>query len=849
MSGKLPQTYINPRESDERYRYFVEGTHDLVQSVSPAGEIVFVNKSWEQTLGYTEADRITLNLFDIIHPDSRQLCREIFDKILEGESIESVEVVFIKKDGSTVMLDGNIFPFILEGKVIATQGFFHDITARKKADSEKFTFLEELKKSEQKYRALVERVSDGFLSLDNNWCFTYMNKKAGEILAIDPENNIGKNIWQEFPHWTDTLFYKAFHEAKASQRHVYLEEYHPDNDTWIENHFYPSAEGVSIFFKNITKKKKTENELKVSEQLFRNMIENISEAVYTCDEWGYIHVYNKAAVKLWGREPLIGTDRWTGSWKMMNTEGIEMKPENSPMATAVKEKRPVLGKEVLIQRRDGSIRHVLPSPTPLFNASGKLTGAVNMLFDITDKKEREVLIKTTEAKYRDLFEQASDAIVTYSLDGKIYEFNDIICSMSGYTKEEFQKLRLSDILVGEIIMSKTKYEEILSGKTVTLFRQCKHKHGALVDMEFKTRLIHGNQVLAIGRDITERKRNEEIIKKANERYEILAKATSDTIWDWDILHDKMLYNYGNRNMFGHKHTEIEKVSEWWKKNIHPSDLYLVIENLEQTYSKRQHLIQLEYRFRCADGTYKYILDRGFVIYDEEGKPIRMIGAMQDITKEKEHERQIAVAIMDTQEKERRELGMELHDNVNQLLTATLLYLGMATKSSLAGNEVSKTLNECAGYINEAINDIRNLSHRLTPYTNDEVSLKEILKWITDPIEKTTPCEINLEVDEFSDTMVSKDIQTNIYRITQEQLTNILKHARAGKVGIQVQLTAENIILTITDNGIGFDTAIATKGIGLQNIKRRAELFSGICTITSSPGNGCEVKVEIPVGKD
>ena len=97
--------------------------------------------------------------------------------------------------------------------------------------------------------------------------------------------------------------------------------------------------------------------------------------------------------------------------------------------------------------------------------------------------------------------------------------------------------------------------------------------------------------------------------------------------------------------------------------------------------------------------------------------------MQDISKEKDYENQITAAILETQEKERRELGMELHDNVNQLLGATLLYLGMAQRNSQAGKEVSATLGECISYITEAINDIRNLSHRLTPYTKEDVSLE------------------------------------------------------------------------------------------------------------------------------
>jgi signal transduction histidine kinase len=125
----------------------------------------------------------------------------------------------------------------------------------------------------------------------------------------------------------------------------------------------------------------------------------------------------------------------------------------------------------------------------------------------------------------------------------------------------------------------------------------------------------------------------------------------------------------------------------------------------------------------------------------------MIGAMQ-IHKEKEHERHVAIAITEAQEKERRELGMELHDNVNQLLGASLLYMGVAIKSGNVGKEENQLLKNCVDYINEAINELRNLSHRLTPYIKEEISLKNIIEILIEPIQKAKLFEIILQVDAF-----------------------------------------------------------------------------------------------------
>lgn len=122
------------RESEERYRAFIDGTHDLVQSVGPNGGLLFVNPAWEHTLGYTAADRATLNLFEIIHPDSQAHCQLLFERILNGELIESMEVAFVKKNGDKVILEGSAMPRLVDGEVIATQSFFRDITQRKRAE-------------------------------------------------------------------------------------------------------------------------------------------------------------------------------------------------------------------------------------------------------------------------------------------------------------------------------------------------------------------------------------------------------------------------------------------------------------------------------------------------------------------------------------------------------------------------------------------------------------------------------------------------------------------------------------------------------------------------------------------
>ncbi len=709
------------------------------------------------------------------------------------------------------------------------------------------------------FKTTVESLGEGLIATNKKGEIAFMNPAAERLTGwnfSEAKHQPLSTVYRVYNEETGLLFNNVVNRILDAGKAVELEnntllKSKQDEYLVISNNGAPLKDeagnitGAVLVFNDISEKKKNEDELRQNESQFRNLIENLPEAVYTCDELGYIQLYNKAAVKLWGREPLAGKELWAGSWKILNLDGTEIPPEICPMATAIKERRQVLGKEILIQRPDGSTRHVLPSPTPLFNNEGKITGAVNMLLDVTDKKEREILIKKTEEKYRNLFEQGNDAIVTYSFDGTIHEFNDIICTMSGYTREEFAKFKLQDILVGDMILSTEKYNAILAGEMVTILRQCRKKNGTAADLEFKTKMNSEGIVVGFGRDITERNRNEEKLRSAIERFEILSRATSDTIWDWNIKEDSITYNRGITKTFGYSLAQIKSRADWWKENTHTDDNIVVDNQMAELFKTQGQNIQMEYRYRCADGSYKHIKDRAFVIYDAEGNPVRMVGAMQDLTNEKNHEREIAMTVIETQESERRELGMELHDNVNQLLSATLLYLGMAVKGEKTAAEISGTLKDCMNYINVAITDIRNLSHRLTPQTSETIPLKEVIEWCIEALNKTGKLEINLEVDKRADELIAEDIKTNFYRIIQEQLHNIQKHAKATKVDIKVEVLENKFCLSIEDDGIGFDQDLKKAGIGLQNIKRRAEIFFGTFSLETAPGKGCRISIEQP----
>ena len=162
-------------------------------------------------------------------------------------------------------------------------------------------------------------------------------------------------------------------------------------------------------------------------------------AIYTTDAAGRITFYNDAAAELWGVRPELGTSAFCGSWKLYWPDGTPLPHDECPMALSLKERRPIRGMEAVAERPDGTRIPFIPYPTPLFDASGTLIGAVNMLVDITERREAEQRIRDSEARYRDIaaiVESSEDAVVAKNLDGVITSWNHGAERLFGYTAEE-----------------------------------------------------------------------------------------------------------------------------------------------------------------------------------------------------------------------------------------------------------------------------------------------------------------------------------------------------------------------------------------------------------------------------
>ncbi len=182
------------QKSEEKYRNILESVNDLIQSVAPDGTILYVNRGWRETLGYSEEDVAKLSLFDVIHPDSMAHCQEMFKHVLSGETVTGAEAVFVAKDGRQVIVEGSASCRFVNGEPVATMGIFRDVTERKQAQ-------EALRESEEKYRLIYATAGDAIMTLEPpDWRFTSGNNKIVEMFGVkDEEEFISLTPWQISP--------------------------------------------------------------------------------------------------------------------------------------------------------------------------------------------------------------------------------------------------------------------------------------------------------------------------------------------------------------------------------------------------------------------------------------------------------------------------------------------------------------------------------------------------------------------------------------------------------------------------------------------------------------------------
>lgn len=466
---------------------------------------------------------------------------------------------------------------------------------------------------------------------------------------------------------------------------------------------------------------------------------------------------------------------------------------------------------------------------------------------LTEKDKR---IQESEQTYKHLFDKGPVFNWVCEIPSlRHLEVNEIAMKTYGYSKEEFLSMTAFDLLPEEE-REGLKDRVRKNGTVENFYDQDRHvkKNGEIIDVDIRVHLINhkGKPAgLVFGVDVTEKLKAEKALKESEELYRSFFENSPLPIWVCDRntlqfyeVNDAAIKLYGyTKEEFLHLSAfdirpidEHERINQYLENHNSPTK-YSGIRNHRK---KGGELIRVDIALDTI--TYKG-KDALLIVINDITEKIRLQNEL--IEEKNNHLREVTKATIAGQEKERAEVGKELHDNVNQILASAKLYLSSALTTSDKKDEM---MEESKKLIDSGIQEIRKLSKSLVPPSLGKSTLQESIEQLVDPVRIITDKKIETSLSLTDETILCNHLKITIYRIIQEQMNNIMKYADATLIRIILKQEKNTIWLVVSDNGKGFDVKAKRKGIGLTNITNRAEVYNGKVSIKSSPGNGCSLSV-------
>ncbi len=345
-------------------------------------------------------------------------------------------------------------------------------------------------------------------------------------------------------------------------------------------------------------------------------------------------------------------------------------------------------------------------------------------------------------------------------------------------------------------------------------------------------------------NISDKKEKIKEIEAINTRFAYASKAVNEAIWEWDIEKNTLFWSDGLSSIFGYLRANYPTLDNLYEF-IHPDDYQdYAIQVQKNLDNKELELFSMEYRFKKPDGYFANIIDKGYIIRDDSGKPERIIGSIRDVSESRLFEKKKKELINETQEFERNQFSMELHDGLAQQLVALNLYISHLEEDVPADKR--ERIEICKKIVLDSLNQTRYLCYNLSP---PELSngLISGLKALFDRLNALNGIDFKFNYDESltSELFESIDIY-NVYRIIQEFVNNSLKHSQGTEIACKIEHRSRQkaINVVIKDNGKGFDTANVKYGFGIQNINKRANLANAKIQMNSGIGEGCSLSINL-----
>jgi len=515
---------------------------------------------------------------------------------------------------------------------------------------------------------------------------------------------------------------------------------------------------------------------------------------------------------------------------------------------------------------------------------------LSIVKDISERKKAEKELKEREEQYRRLIESINEAIISINNKGIIISWNSLAEKIFGYTQNEVIGKSITLLLPEKYIeLRKILFEQIELGlndvfsRTFELFGLHKSENEVPLELSFSKVVTENNYIITIiVRDITMRKQKERAILHLNS---FLEKRAKNRTVELDILNEQLkkeikkekqiearlqmllssitdyTYNVTIENNIAIKTTHGEgcyavtgyTVEEFlqdsllWYKIIYSDDQKIVNVQIRRLM-KNKIANSIEHRIIHKDGNIRWIRNTYVPLLDDETL-IGYDGLISDITKTKILEQQVLNAVIETEEKERLHFSQDLHDSLGPTLAASKALIQLMNKPNITFNR-DEILLDIENLLNESIQNVRDISFRLSPHILKNYGLFEAIESFINKVRESSSINFDITLD--SRHRFNEKIETVVYRILCECINNTIKHSKATKVTLTIFCIKKNLFVEYIDNGIGFNVTSKLadhKGVGLMNMQSRVKSINGSINIQSSKEKGTSIKLQLKTGNN
>lgn len=813
--------------------------------VSTDGVIQKTNLKSSEILGYSEKELRGKSVDDITYSEDRHIARDFMAEAILGKRKGlSAEKRYLHKTGRIVWAKVSTFAVSENDEVKYFIAQIEDISQNHESDL--------------KFRHLLENSLVG-IYIHQDGYFKYVNSRMTEIMGYSEEELLStparEFLYEEdMPVAIEMMRKRLEGEVDSIQYEIRVKT-KDGSFVWVEilgsTIIHEGVTAVMGNMRDITSQKNNEAQLK---QINHDIGERIKElnCLYQLSQLKnkndkeisdilseFVHLIPPSyqypevtTARLTYHDEVYVSDEFKESSWVQREDILEDKKKVGSVEVFYTEERPEFDEGPFLKEERSLIRSI---STMLGSAIAKK----NALREIKEQTE----------KFQAIIENTKEAIYLVSPDFKLLMFNKIANrrnnQVNGYDLFEGQDFN-------ELMNPSTKdifikmLNDGLRGKHVTKELKSQGRVGESYWMRVKIFPVYKPDgklmgVCLLSENIDDSKKSEMELRESEEKFRSLVEQS--LIGVYIVLKGQMVYvNQGLEKISGYTEKELLNMPDFLEV-VHPEEQ----DRIRKIYSARMSGKEApnHYTFRALrkDGSVRHIdIIANTTTYQHDRA---VIGTMIDVTDRVLEENRINEAVILAQEKERYQIGMELHDNVQQILVGTGMFLESAANRIKDTNYLQKTISSLTYYNNEAVQELRRLSHELAPVMNSESSLGDKIDILLSRYDIMDQLKVETEIEEFT-TPLNEAIQLVVYRIIQEQLSNVLKYAKATKLKVKINSKNETLKLKVEDNGLGFDMNQKITGIGFENMRRRAQALGGQIEIDSSPGNGCRVSLEVPL---